>query len=516
MTKRILLAGGESANRSATRLVLQQAGWEVMTCADGREALELAQVDPPDLILLDAHSPGVDGYEVCHRLKAGERTRNVVVVLREAVAADGESQWEADDYIERSVDGRQLVIRLRNLLRLKEARDKLQSHDRELEALFNASADRVYVLDANRMVLRANQKAIEFLGFPLDEVVGRRCHEVFFGKPDLCEDCLLTHVFETGQPARDTKRRISSDGTEMWLDVSAYPIFDEGEQPTRVVEYVRDVTEGKRAEMELQRLYEAEQRRANEMAALHHAANAITATLDPAEVLSNVLKVARDAFGVDVVSVMLYDEANDCLVCAASSDVPNAMLGQRLRLGEGIAGWVFRHDKLVRVDDVTSDPRWYRGFDWVTGYRTQSLMAAPLRVRGRVIGVIEVINKVGDRFDDRDPALLESLALTAAVAIENARLVEQLVKSERMVAIGQIGLAMRHEINNPLTSVLGNVQLLLRDPSLPDNVRRKLETVQEQSLRIRDIVNKLEHVEDRTTTYLGDTQMIDLGGTLAK
>lgn len=84
------------------------------------------------------------------------------------------------------------------------------------------------------------------------------------------------------------------------------------------------------------------------------------------------------------------------------------------------------------------------------------------------------------------------------------------IQAERQEALEQLGLTMRHEINNPLTGILGNVQLLLLKEDLPDDVRQRLETVESLTLRIRDIMRRLETIKDQTIEYLGQRKMIDL------
>jgi DNA-binding response OmpR family regulator len=90
----------------------------------------------------------------------------------------------------------------------------------------------------------------------------------------------------------------------------------------------------------------------------------------------------------------------------------------------------------------------------------------------------------------------------------------RLIRSERLAAIGEIGLAIRHEINNPLGSVLGFTDLLLADvDAYPEGARRKLEAIRRATLRIRDVVKQLEGIqEDRTVEYVAGMQMTDLGG----
>lgn len=88
----------------------------------------------------------------------------------------------------------------------------------------------------------------------------------------------------------------------------------------------------------------------------------------------------------------------------------------------------------------------------------------------------------------------------------------RLVRAERLAAIGEIGLAIRHEINNPLGTILGYAELLLsQGETLPSDARRKLEAIARASLRIRDVVRRLEGLrEDRTVEYLPGLGMTDL------
>lgn len=109
----------------------------------------------------------------------------------------------------------------------------------------------------------------------------------------------------------------------------------------------------------------------------------------------------------------------------------------------------------------------------------------------------------------------ELKAQAAELARANTELREaqsELVRSERLAAIGQVGIAVKHEINNPLTAILGEAQLLLMQHSdLPDEVAARIRVIEEMSLRISEIVRKLHEVpNDRTTDYLKGIKMIDL------
>ncbi|MEM5947731.1 sigma 54-interacting transcriptional regulator [Spirochaetia bacterium 38H-sp] len=98
-----------------------------------------------------------------------------------------------------------------------------------------------------------------------------------------------------------------------------------------------------------------------------------------------------------------------------------------LKPGEGIAGWVAKHNKSLIVNDVEDDPRHFPEIDKETGYRTKSILAVPMRVREECVGVIEVLNKKGGRpFDQSDLEWLEVFANQAGIAIQNAKYLQKI------------------------------------------------------------------------------------------
>jgi len=123
------------------------------------------------------------------------------------------------------------------------------------------------------------------------------------------------------------------------------------------------------------------------------------------------------------------------------------------------------------------------------------------------------------------------LAGSMAAVLENARLVrslqkqgrelaetnrqlmktqEQLVKAERLAAIGQTVATVQHEINNPLTSVLGNIQWLRRQEDFSPEANKLLQVIEREANRIRVVLQRLQSAEDRLTQYVGDAQMLDI------
>lgn len=113
---------------------------------------------------------------------------------------------------------------------------------------------------------------------------------------------------------------------------------------------------------------------------------------------------------------------------AMSTFLATGMEGQRIELdiNRGIGGYVFRNAEAVLINDVQNDPRFYSEVDRKTGYRTRTLIAAPLRaMNGTSVGAIEVLNSKKGAFQEEDLKILEALASYASIALEHAQLAER-------------------------------------------------------------------------------------------
>jgi signal transduction histidine kinase/putative methionine-R-sulfoxide reductase with GAF domain len=115
------------------------------------------------------------------------------------------------------------------------------------------------------------------------------------------------------------------------------------------------------------------------------------------------------------------------LVCEAAShyDLKRSLHNVRLRPGQGIAGWVAQTGESTVVSNASDDARFFSGVDEQTGLHTASLLTVPLQVHGEVIGALEMMNKLEGDFNADDLALIETLAASAAIAIENANLIQK-------------------------------------------------------------------------------------------
>jgi putative nucleotidyltransferase with HDIG domain len=154
----------------------------------------------------------------------------------------------------------------------------------------------------------------------------------------------------------------------------------------------------------------------------------LNSTLDHREVRRRAMEAATQLMKAEVGSLLLIDEEKQQLYFeVALGDKEETVKKITLGMGEGIAGWVAHHGKPLIVNAPGKDPRFYKGVDERTEFKTKNIICVPVKVKDRVIGVLEAINKRrGEKFDRKDLSLFVSLADQVAIALDNARLYEEL------------------------------------------------------------------------------------------
>ncbi|MBN1313074.1 MAG: GAF domain-containing protein [Anaerolineae bacterium] len=173
------------------------------------------------------------------------------------------------------------------------------------------------------------------------------------------------------------------------------------------------------------RLFREIETRARQLATLNDISKELSSTLELENLLERIMKSAVDILGVEAGSLFLITEDTGDLVFRVVEGGAQNLVGTRIPSGKGIVGEAANTGNPVIVNNVLQDGRWFSNVDRETAFQTQSLLAVPLRIQDRSIGVIEVINKKDmTPFGDEDASLLTTFAAQAAVAIENARLYE--------------------------------------------------------------------------------------------
>ena len=189
--------------------------------------------------------------------------------------------------------------------------------------------------------------------------------------------------------------------------------------------------------LEQTRLLAKEREKSGELEVLNRISTALTSTiLDIDRVLNNILEMVSAFIKVEAGAIMLIQD--DVLtVHATTGEVKKNLDGLRIRIGqEGVSGWVAATGESVIVQDVEVNPQFCADIDKRTGFKTRNLLCVPLISNGRVIGVIELLNKKGGTFGDEDLRAVKSVASSTAIALENCRLYGEsrhLAQKERLI-----------------------------------------------------------------------------------
>ncbi len=161
----------------------------------------------------------------------------------------------------------------------------------------------------------------------------------------------------------------------------------------------------------------------------------ISSVLDLEELLNLVMEKAQSVMRAEASSVLLLNESTGKLECEVALGAVSDQIKEKvsLDLGQGIGGWVAQTGEPLIVADVSMDPRFYAKSDEITGFKTRSILAAPLKVKEKVIGIAEVLNPVDGRaFTNEDLDLFITFSRQVALAIENAKIHRYLLEKQKL------------------------------------------------------------------------------------
>jgi signal transduction histidine kinase len=242
----------------------------------------------------------------------------------------------------------------------------------------------------------------------------------------------------------------------------------------------------------------------------------INSSLHIEDVLEHAMKWAQEFMDAEASSVYELDRPkNELFIRLARGDKKDSVRGIRLKVGEGIAGWVAQTARAVVSQDVTKDKRFSTKYDDKTGFKTRSVICVPLISKDEPIGVLQVINKKdGKPFSNSDFKLLTGMAQQVAIAMENAKLYqrlkedfalttrelkmtqEKLIRSERLTAIGHLVEGVAHEIRNPIMTIGGFAERLKKELRAGGRLQEYADVIMEETNRLEKLVEQVGEFMD--------------------
>ena len=256
--------------------LLTEQGYVVRGASNGTSALKAAQLEPPDLILLDVRMPGMDGYEICRQLKADDRTNAIPVLflsaLHEAVNKVKGFDVGGVDYISKPFQAEEVVARVATHLQLVETQKRvkeqntqlqqeiaerqrteeaLRASQTELRTLFAAIRDVIMVLDREGRYLKIAPTSPDLLYKPIPEVMGKTLQEVFLPTDANRFLAVIRQSLDT-QQMMSIEYKLSIHGRDLWFDGRVSPMSAD-----TVLVIARDITPRKHMEEDLREAKEA-------------------------------------------------------------------------------------------------------------------------------------------------------------------------------------------------------------------------------------------------------------------
>jgi PAS domain S-box-containing protein len=328
---------------------------------------------------------------------------------------------QSSEFVIRTDRGHGLGSIMRDVTGYKQAEMALLESEEKYRTLVEQSLQGLAIFGDDGIIF-VNSVAAKMVGYTVEELMSLSDKDMrAMVHPDdqaLVWGRLRDRLTGKPVPQRYEFRLNRRDGTVCWVEISSNRIEYRGSFVVQAA--LVDVTERKLAERALRR-------RNRELELLNRASQALNSTLDLDLVLVTVLEEVRRLMDATASSIWLTDPDTGEVVCRQATGPHNEIVRNwRLAPGEGIAGWVARRGESLIVPDAQADERHFSGVDREIGLSLRSMLSVPLQVRQSVIGALQVLDSEVDRFDTEDLALLELLAASAAVAIENARLYETL------------------------------------------------------------------------------------------
>jgi PAS domain S-box-containing protein len=417
----ILIVDDEPTGRETMAALLHTQGYQLAFANDGFAALEQASALLPDVILLDVMMPGMDGFEVCRRLRATAGLAEVPIIMVTALD-DRDSRLQgiesgADDFISKPFDRVELRTRIGAITRLNRYRRLL--HERAtFERVVDLSPNGLMIVDAAGDIRLANPAMCRLLNLPSAEPLIRSPIWHLIAEEDRPQWAARLGELRA-DPAQTTRFEsvLLASGAPTPVEVDAGPIEWEFEAAVQVI--VRDISDRKRAELQAQRQIER-------LSALRTIDAAIVASFDLQVILQTILDQAIQQLQVDAGAVLLRRPPVRNLEYVVWRGLAKRSLRQlSLGLGEGAAGYAALHLRPVQLP-APGEPA-LAALPLPTLDETlTSYYAMPLIVKGQAEGVIEIYSRAALAPEPDWLRFLETVVELTALAIDRAALFDSM------------------------------------------------------------------------------------------
>jgi signal transduction histidine kinase/CheY-like chemotaxis protein len=354
-------------------------------------------------------------------------------------------------------------------------------------AVVDSLHDQVLLIDRDYRINDANDVFLRQRECVRDQVIGQHCYEVIYQYDKPCDTharpCPVRQVWETGRAGPPAS--INPNGkNDHWLDVTASPLLDAKGQVEQVIAVFRNLTADEK------------------LAGVQVLGQELVLSREEQQIAQVTVDSAMFLLQSRLCELWLMDEEEKTLspwACAGRTESIN-LYPLPLDDEESLIAAVARGGEPIYAPYAQKGPRYAN-----MGRKNRTLLCAPLKMKGKVIGVLSAERDKPGAVDETNMRLLSMLADYSALALENVRMyeaerehrrtVEQsrvyLVLSEKLAATGRLAASLAHEINNPLQAIHNSLQLMLCFQLAPDEQREYLLIASEEVERLIGLVSRM-------------------------
>ena len=571
---KILIVDDIPENRFLMEYMLKNSNLNLSLADNAKDALAKARAELPALIISDIQMPGLSGFDLVAGLKANEHTKNIGVILvtahhYESGQVSHGLNLGADDYISRPFMRDEFLSRVQAVLRVKAADIETQRQAKmvarrnqrlqlvnELALAVNSASDLQVILPSFLPKLaRLIQAELVALILPDEEKKelvaqvalpsGRHVTTLLsFTAVDKISDqilqtnipTLVLYLLEQHQLEEEIGFSIPFEaiqdiplmsreqmvGTLTFVN-QRQSLLDEADWTL-----LRSVAGIIAVAVENARLLESAQQQVDDLIALNEIGRSLTSTLDLDQVLKQTTLLIQRALLAEAALLWLLDEAENELVLIAASGLGATLTtGYRLPGDQGLLGQVTRIGEPYIVADVTKDEPFLTSFTQLSHFQPRSILSMPVQVKGKTIGVMQVLHQKVNWFDQDNLRLSYSMVSSVGIAVENARLFNEVQTFSRqlegMVAKRTRQLAEEKEKSEAILANMADALLVLDAHGCILTANRVAEIMLDFSLREQrgqrispvQLKNPLWRcvLQLSNSPHLTDTALVDLPAT---
>lgn len=459
--EKILVIDDEKDNLTILDFYLKQKGYDTILTISGKDAISIAKNEDVDLIILDIMMPEMDGFEVCKELKANPVTSDIPVIFLTARYLDKKDliyglSLGAIDYITKPFDEGELFARINVALKIRKIEKTLKFQRDYLNTIINSMGNDILIINPDLSIDMANLSFLKRRNInDIQDILNKPCHEVSFNIKNKCFNSnrlCPTQVALEGTPYKEIFEFIDESSRKTrYINISAFPIFDEKKNVTKIVEIQEDVTEMISREKEIAEVN---------------------------QLLENILQNMADG-------VIFLDYKGNII------RQNNNALEILKRAGK------FENNLLIEIGNIS--------------FNELFKIAESKNIESKII-------QIEDKYYKLNPQKIEianthGLILTISDITQELKTQEELLQSAKLVSIGELAASIAHEVNSPVTGIIGYSELLsLHKSILPQKVNDIIDKILKESYRVKNIIENLLKFSRRQ--QITDMSYVDLGLSL--